>query len=149
MPENHKASLGMSTRQIDIEHRDVADNNQLDIQLKINVLELVSACPAKVTPAATVAYYITRTIRTFDVSRNDIDYRAEGNANIVLAIPQQNQVLRLPKKHKRLLTILFFHFNGSQKVGSFRIFLISLCSVLFTLPNNLHLTLRAAQKMKS
>lgn len=88
-------------------------NNQLDFQLKIFVLEL-DTIPTSAKTSPTVAMtttssaqpvngYVTRTIDIFDVNQRDIDYRAEGNANIVLAIPQRCQVLRLPKKSKRLL----------------------------------------------
>lgn len=100
-----------------------------NFQLKIRVLELDSvsitmAPPTKIQSSSTqkataavasVIDYVTRTVDTFDVSRNGIDYRAEGNANIVLAIPQRCQVLRLPKKSKRLFNSLFFcHFNDSS-----------------------------------
>lgn len=106
----------------------MADNSQLDFRLKIYVLELNSAPitmaqpstitspPPPIATTTTVAIevataavsvadyvtYVTRTIDTFNICRNDIDYRAEGNANIVLAMPQRCQVLRLPKKSKRL-----------------------------------------------
>ncbi|XP_055295906.1 inositol-pentakisphosphate 2-kinase [Sitodiplosis mosellana] len=100
------------------------DNSQLDFRLKIYVLELdtvpITMAPplpsstttiqqsssstattaSTVNTAASVTDYVTRTIDTFDISRNSIDYRAEGNANIVLAIPHRCQVLRLPKKFK-------------------------------------------------
>lgn len=112
-----------------------ANNSQLDFRLKIYVLEL-DTTPVTIAPPATtqqlslsssaaaaapttiasddaaaaafVSNYVTRTIDTFDISRNNIDYRAEGNANIVLAIPQRCQVLRLPKKSKRLHTFILF-----------------------------------------
>lgn len=64
---------------------------QLDFRLRIHTLKLVT----------TATGYVTRVIDSFDVGRNDMEYRAEGNANIVLAIPQRCQVLRLPKLTKR------------------------------------------------
>lgn len=50
--------------------------------------------------------YGLREINTFDVHQSNINYRAEGNANIVLALPLQCQVLRLPKS-KRLCIVLY------------------------------------------
>lgn len=46
-----------------------------------------------------------RELDMFDVQHFDVNYRAEGDANIVLALPQRHQVLRLPKS-KRLFIIL-------------------------------------------
>ncbi|XP_031622852.1 inositol-pentakisphosphate 2-kinase [Contarinia nasturtii] len=82
---------------------------QLDFRLKIYILELdsqtteLSSSSSSSSTAGTVTStidYVTRVIDTFDVCRNDIDYRAEGNANIVLTIPKRCQVLRLPKISK-------------------------------------------------
>lgn len=70
------------------------DGQQLDFRLRIHTLKL----------ATTATGYVTRIIDSFDVGRNDLEYRAEGNANIVLAIPQRCQVLRLPKIAKRFDT---------------------------------------------
>lgn len=65
----------------------MATNGQSDFRLRIHTLELTT----------TSTGYVTRILDTFDIRRNDIEYRAEGNANIVLAIPHRCQVLRLPK----------------------------------------------------
>lgn len=113
----------------------MADNGQLDFRLKIYVLELssqisttmTSPSPSPQLPTSAMAaagtnstlpaaadvtdYVIQRTIDTFEISRNDIEYRAEGNANIVLSIPKRCQVLRLPKKSKRLFDS--FHLGDS------------------------------------
>lgn len=122
--------------------QNMADNSQLDFRLKIYVLELNSApktmaqastitspSPPTATTTTTVAIkaataavsvtdYVTRTIDTFNISRNDIEYRAEGNANIVLAMPQRCQVLRLPKKSKRLFDY-FVRLKTVELCGSF------------------------------
>lgn len=98
----------------------MAHNSQFDFRLKVDILELdleskstattpdgPSASVASITalkiasPVATVTDYAIRTLDTFQIEPNDIEYRAEGNANIVLALPQRCQVLRLPK-HQRL-----------------------------------------------
>lgn len=50
--------------------------------------------------------YGVREISTFDVHHSEINYRAEGNANIVLALPLLCQVLRLAKS-KRLSIVLY------------------------------------------
>lgn len=115
----------------------MADNGQLDFRLKIYVLELssqisttmTSPSPSPQLPTSAMAaagmnstlpaaadvtdYVIQRTIDTFEISRNDIEYRAEGNANIVLSIPKRCQVLRLPKKSKRLFDS--FHLGDSAR----------------------------------
>lgn len=72
----------------------MANNGQLDFRLRINTLEVVT----------TATGYVTRVMNTFEIGRNEMEYRAEGNANIVLAIPQRCQVLRLPKIAKRFDT---------------------------------------------
>lgn len=141
--------------------RNMADNSQLDFRLKVYILELVSMASGSSTTASSVAAaspstsvpvttqqptvaasdYVTRTIDTFDISRNDIDYRAEGNANIVLAIPQRCQVLRLPKKSKRLFHSFLFFLHESCITNKRLIYLcacyfffISLClSISFSL----------------
>lgn len=62
------------------------DNNvQLDFTLIITIMEIIDS------------NYSVRTISSFEVSHINIGYRAEGNANIVLSLPLQRQVLRLPK----------------------------------------------------
>lgn len=81
-------------------------NNQLDFRLKIYVLELNTSANASSTPTTTTADlvtdYVKRTIDIFNITQREMDYRAEGNANIVLAIPRRCQVLRLPKRSERL-----------------------------------------------
>lgn len=73
---------------------------QLDFRLQIRTLKLVT----------TATGYVTRIIDSFDVGHNDLEYRAEGNANIVLAIPQRCQVLRLPKLTKRYWVFLIYNY---------------------------------------
>lgn len=98
----------------------MADSCQFDFRIKFYVLELdtipLATLPttttmpttssdiarASTTPAAAATDYVTRIIDTFEISHSDISYRAEGNANIVLAMPQRCQVLRLLKNPKRL-----------------------------------------------
>lgn len=165
------------------------DNSQLNFRLKIYVLELdtvpvtiapplppttaatiqQSSSSAAATTASTVGTansvtdYVTRTIDTFDISRNNIDYRAEGNANIVLAIPQRCQVLRLPKKSKRLYITYYFDSYSQLKTWLSRSFIyffllfffflirvfvcVSFC-LQFASLNNLHLTLEPMRKTK-
>lgn len=120
----------------------MAHNNQFDFRLKVDILELdlesksksklmaissdapssssssqfssaTSIAAPKITrPVATVTDYAIRTLDTFEIEPNDVEYRAEGNANIVLALPQRCQVLRLPKQQRpqRLFAIFFFVF---------------------------------------
>lgn len=109
--------------------RNMSEKSQLDFRLKVFILELdfirttipstatiatssSSSSSVEATPTQAVAIedYVTRTIETIDIGRSDIDYRAEGNANIVLAIPHRCQVLRLPKKSKRLFHSFFLSF---------------------------------------
>lgn len=127
--------------------RNMADNGKLDFRLKVYILELdsvrttiasattistststsasaVEAASVTTTPAVAVSDYVTRTIDTFDISQSDIDYRAEGNANIVLAIPHRCQVLRLPKNTKRL----FHSFLCTNHVTNKRL----ICLVFFS-----------------
>lgn len=167
------------------------DNSQLDFRLKIYVLELdtvpvtmapplppttaaaiqqsssssaaAAATASTVGTASSVTDYVTRTIDTFDVSRNNIDYRAEGNANIVLAIPHRCQVLRLPKKSKRLYITHYSDSNSELKAclsRSFicfflrffpsltRVFVCVAFCLQFAFLNNLHLTLKPMRKTK-
>lgn len=77
---------------------DMANDGRFDFRLRITSLELMT----------TATDYVTHPIDMFDISQNDMEYRAEGNANIVLALPQRCQVLRLPKMLKRYF--LFFLF---------------------------------------
>lgn len=85
----------------------MADSSQLDFQLKISTLELVEAPPTQSKSptnsqiprsSAGISSFGTSVVDTFTICRNDIVYRAEGNANIVFAIPKRCLVLRLPKK---------------------------------------------------
>lgn len=128
--------------------RNMADNSNSDFRLKVYILELdsvrttiasaatistskstsasaVEAASVTITtiPAIAVSDYVTRTIDTFDISQSDIVYRAEGNANIVLAIPRRCQVLRLPKNTKRL----FHSFLCTNHVTNKRL----ICLVFF------------------
>lgn len=120
----------------------MAHSTQFDFRLKVHILELElesqstaitndarassSQSSSHFSSAASIAPKITRpvaadhlatdyaihTIDTFEIGPNDIEYRAEGNANIVLALPQRCQVLRLPKQQRpqRLFAIFFFVF---------------------------------------
>lgn len=76
--------------------------------------DAASIAPKLTRPAATVTDYAIRTLDTFEIELNDIEYRAEGNANIVLALPQRCQVLRLPKQQRlqRLFVVFFFIFSS-------------------------------------
>lgn len=115
-------------------------NSQSDFRLKVDILELESKLTAittnaqstssssklssvaasgteigkKIRPVATVTRidYTIHILDTFEIRPNDIEYRAEGNANIVLALPQRCQVLRLPKQQslQRLFIVFFFIF---------------------------------------
>lgn len=71
---------------------------------------VASIAPKITRPVATVTDYAIHTLDTFEIGPNDIEYRAEGNANIVLALPQRCQVLRLPKlqQQQRLFSSSFF-----------------------------------------
>lgn len=79
----------------------MASDGNVDFRLKITSLELLTEATD----------YVTHPIDTFDISRSDMEYRAEGNANIVLALPHRCQVLRLPKILKRYFLFLCFHLH--------------------------------------
>lgn len=87
----------------------MANDSQFEFRLKITTLELDVTSG---TPSSTNVNYITRTIDVFEIDHTNIKYRAEGNANIVLAIPQRFQVLRLPKNCSKRLKLFFFLFVG-------------------------------------
>lgn len=114
----------------------MAHNSQFNFRLKVDILELnleskstaitpdalspsssslqfPSVAPKITSPVATVTDYAIRTLDTFEIEANDIEYRAEGNANIVLALPQRCQVLRLPKHQRpqRLFVVFSFIFS--------------------------------------
>lgn len=88
----------------------MADSNQLNFQLKISTLELFAEPQTKSTSpttsktthdSAAISSLGTRIVDSFNIGQNDIIYRAEGNANIVFAIPKRYLVLRLPKESNR------------------------------------------------
>lgn len=82
----------------------MADNCQIEIQLKITnlKLELWPVLDHVATNADTSSKrYAARNIDTFTIGQSEMNYRAEGNANMVIAMPQRCQVLRLPKICKR------------------------------------------------
>lgn len=99
--------------------RVMANNSQLHFRLKITTLELITktgiaSTKSTIATATTktdltilAEQYTARTIDMFEIDHTNIEYRAEGNANIVLALPQTCQVLRLPKCSRRLHTNSF------------------------------------------
>lgn len=100
----------------------MANNSQLHFRLKITALELFTktgiasaestTATATSTPPIMAENYTARTIDMFEIDHRNIEYRAEGNANIVLALPQTCQVLRLPKCSRRLYTNSFYSLIG-------------------------------------
>lgn len=95
----------------------MANNSQLRFRLKITTLELItktgiasteSTIPTTTTTTIMAENYTARTIDMFEIDHTNIEYRAEGNANIVLALPKTCQVLRLPKCSRRLRTNSFY-----------------------------------------
>lgn len=82
----------------------MADNCQIDFQLEITSLKLELG-PVRdhiATDADNSSErYAARNSDPFVIGQSEINYRVEGNANIVIAIPQRCQVLRLPKICKR------------------------------------------------
>lgn len=72
----------------------MANQNHFEFSIKITTLEMDDDD------------YGIHELNTFDVNHSNINYRAEGNANIVLALPFRCQVLRLSKS-KRLCIVLY------------------------------------------
>lgn len=58
--------------------------NQFEFSMKISVLQANTDCTLHV-------------IDLIVLDKNDIQYRAEGNANIVISLPALGKVIRLPK----------------------------------------------------
>lgn len=84
----------------------MTDASQFNFQLTVSVLELIPivqpiSTQKSPTHHCTVTASATKIINTFIINQSEINYRAEGNANIVFAIPKRNLVLRLPKESKR------------------------------------------------
>lgn len=57
--------------------------------------------------------YGVREINTFDVHHANINYRGEGNANVVLALPLRCQVVRLPKSKRLCIILVYIHLQYS------------------------------------
>lgn len=118
----------------------MAHNSQFDFRLKVDILKLESkltpntsdapsstaSSPSQFSSVASIAPkiitrsvpmvtdYAIHTLDTFEIEANDIEYRAEGNANIVLAVPQRCQVLRLPKQQQQQPQRLFSRLYSSS-----------------------------------
>lgn len=80
----------------------IANKNHCEFSIRITTLEMEGD-----------GGYGLREINTFDAHHSNINYRAEGNANIVLALPLRCQVLRLPKS-KRLCIVLYVSICASH-----------------------------------
>lgn len=96
--------------------------SQMNFRFKVYILEIDSVIVPKITDVASAPAidYVTRIIETFDVCRNDIHYRAEGNANIVIGIQPRCQVLRLSKilKDKRIFYVFKYIDCVSKLFGN-------------------------------
>lgn len=137
----------------------MANNSQLQFRLKITALELITktgiastestiaTATATTAPTIMAENYTARTIGMFEIDHTNIEYRAEGNANIVLALPQTYQVLRLPKCSRRLRTNSFYSLINvhSKPSNDFFLHVLNTACILYTVEiriiNNLHLTL--------
>lgn len=130
----------------------MANNSQLHFRLKITALELITnigiastesttaTVTATTAPTIMAENYTARTIDMFEIDHTNIEYRAEGNANIVLALPQTCQVLRLPKCSRRLRTNSFYLLINVNTAYYYTLYTVG-CRYTIRTINNLHLTL--------
>lgn len=77
-------------------------------------------------------------VESFTIARSELHYRAEGNANIVLSLPRQHKVLRLPKYEQTLYPEERMKLSSSTLYLSSHLNVFSICfsNTVYRLPND-------------